>query len=150
MKINKSWYIKPKGVPEHDAAGGIVIRKENGKIYFATTYEIDVKALVLPKGHVEKGESFENAARREIKEETGLIKLNIICFLGMKERFGLDKTSWKKTHYFLFITEQIKGIPSDPKHKGMVWLRLSDYKKHLWPEQRELIKENLEKIAKTI
>lgn len=150
MKIDKSWYIKPKGVPEHDAAGGIVIRKENEKIYFAATYEIDVKALVLPKGHVEKGESFEDAARREIKEETGLKNLNMICPLGIKERFGFDKTSWKKTYYLLFTTGQIKGIPSDPKHKKVVWLRLSDYKKHLWPEQRALVKENLEKIKEAI
>ncbi len=146
MKIDKSWYIKPIGIPEHDAAGGVVIRKENNKILFATTKEIDLGDLVLPKGRVEKGESNEKTARREIEEETGLKNLRLIGLLGTKERLNFEKDAWKTTYYFLFSTNQIDGIPTDPKHEAVVWLPLEEYKKHLWPEQRELIKENLEKI----
>lgn len=146
MKIDETWYVKPEGIPEHNAAGGVVIRRKGKNIYFATTFEIDTDALVLPKGHVEKDESFEECARREIEEEAGLRDLQLITYLGKKERLDFPKESWKKTHYFLFKTEQIDGVPTDPKHRKVVWLPLKEYTNHLWPEQRDLIKENLARI----
>lgn len=150
MNINKSWYIKPKGIPEHDSAGGVIVRKEGTQIFFATTHEIDTNSLILPKGHVEKGEDFESAARREIKEETGLAELKLICFLDTKERLDYEKKGWKKTHYYLFFTTQKTGIPTDSKHQKVVWVKLEEYTKHLWPEQQDLISENINKIKSSI
>ncbi len=57
------------------SAGGIVIKRSNG-----------TKVLLIkdrfgkwtwPKGHIEKGETSEDAALREITEETGLRNVSI-------------------------------------------------------------------------
>lgn len=150
MKIDDTWYIKPNGISEHDCAGGVVVRFENNKIYFAVSHEIDIDILTLPKGHVESGEDFEHTARREVEEETGLIDLKLIEFLGTKERLNFEKTSWKKTHYYLYTTTQIDAKPTDSKHEKVVWLPINEYKNHLWREQRELIEKNLDKIKSLV
>jgi ADP-ribose pyrophosphatase YjhB (NUDIX family) len=152
IKIDKSWYEKPKGSPKHIAAGGVVVRKVGAKILIAAAYEDDMGVWALPKGHVDEGETIIDGAIREIGEETGITDLKMLCELGIKERFDYPlKASWKITHYFLFVTKQVKGIPSDPLHqKGVRWLSIENLSELFWPEQRDLIRENLEKIKSSI
>lgn len=65
-------------------------------------------AWLFPKGHVEPGESDEEAARREVREETGLTEIELIDDLGAYERYGMkvDGTdnldAMKEIHMFLF------------------------------------------------
>ena len=65
----------------------------------------------FPKGHVEVGESFEEAARREIQEETGLSSLEYVDALGSYTRPKIEKdgsnstTIQKEIHMFLFSTD---------------------------------------------
>lgn len=57
------------GVPRRiEAAGGVVIR--DGKV--AVVHRDRYDDWSLPKGKLDKGESFEQAAMREVLEETGL------------------------------------------------------------------------------
>lgn len=132
MKIDQSWYIKPEGIKEGTCAGGVVICIQNGEILVALTRENGYPDFVLPKGHVEKGESTKDAAIREIKEETGLKNLNLICKLGAKERLDGKKEFWKKTHYFLFAAQY-----SD--NKLVEWFPINNLPGMFWPEQKELI-----------
>jgi ADP-ribose pyrophosphatase len=44
--------------------------------------------ITLPGGHIEKGETPESAARKELREETGYIAENLELF---KESFGMPK-----------------------------------------------------------
>jgi len=151
MIIDQSWYQRPAGMPEHVSAGGVVARLEGERIYIAFTTERDLDEYVLPKGHVDEGESLEQAARREIEEETGLADLTLLHELGVKARLNFDKTSWKETHYFLFYTEQTHGTPTDShNHDALIWLPLDEITNVFWPEQRELIAENREEIARMI
>ena len=55
--------------PEIQAAGGVVIR-DDGKICVA--HRIRYDDWSLPKGKLDPGESFEQAALREVEEEVGL------------------------------------------------------------------------------
>lgn len=147
MKIDRSWYIKPPGIPEHVSCGGVVVRKAGERILVALVTEPDFAEYILPKGHVEKGESLEQAARREIAEEAGISELTLITKLGVTERLDLKKRSWGIMHYFLFSTTQASVRPSDSEHQYIVkWFPIDDLPEMFWPEQRELIEENREKI----
>lgn len=77
------------------AAGGVVVF--DGKIVSITRNGIPD----LPKGHIEKGETPEQAALREVEEETGINKLHIVrelpstwhCY-QLGEEWRLKRTWW--------------------------------------------------------
>lgn len=145
MRIDHTWYQRPPQVPEHDSAGGVVVRIEDNCIYFACSGEPGLSGYVLPKGRVDPGETLEQAARREIAEEAGLTRLTLLDFLGTRERLDYDRRAWKRIHYFLFLTDQSNGRPTDPLHEGEVkWFPLDELPEMLWPEQRQLMEENRE------
>ena len=141
--IDNSWYIRPKGLRERHAAGGVVVRRDGNQALLALASERGHTDYVLPKGHVEVGEEIEYAARREIEEEVGISKLQLVEKLGIKERLDFRKTEWKITHYFLYLTEQIDAVPTDTTHhESMSWVPLDPLPTFFWPEQHALIKEN--------
>ena len=149
--IDRTWYSRPLGVPEHTSAGGVIARLEAGRAYVALVREGDFSDYILPKGHVEAGENMEEAARREIGEESGLTDLVLIEELGTRERLDFLKRAWKKTNYFLFITRQKEGAPTDPKHAYQLeWFSLEALPSLFWPEQRELIETKRERIRRAL
>ena len=90
------------------AAGGIVVK--DGKFVAIVRNSIPD----LPKGHIEKGESPENAALREVQEETGIGKLQIVKALPstwhcyqVGEEWRLKRTYW----YLMNTTEAIQPKP---------------------------------------
>src|SRR5687768_12546573 len=113
--VDDSWYVRPERVRDRYSAGGIVVRREGGQILVALTREGALKLFVLPKGGIERGEDALTAARREIAEEAGLTDLHLLADLGTRERCGWKKNIWITTHYYLFSTTQIKGVPTDYK-----------------------------------
>ena len=146
--IDESWYKRPPGVQDRTSAGGVVARIADGQIYVALVGELGLTERVLPKGGVEPGESLEDAARREIEEEAGLSSLELIEELGIRERLSYDRACWITTHYFLFVTEQVEGIPTDVEHHyELAWYPIGALPAIFWPEQRELIETNRNKIV---
>ena len=146
--IDESWYKRPPGVRDRTSAGGIVTRIVDGQIYVALVGELGLTERVLPKGGVEPGESLEEAARREIEEEAGLSSLEVIEKLGIRARLSYDRACWITTHYFLFVTEQVEGIPTDVEHHyELAWYPIEALPAIFWPEQRELIETNRDKIV---
>ena len=58
---------------EVQAAGGIVLRaREGGGVEVAVVHRPEYDDWSLPKGKLDSGESFEQAALREVEEEIGL------------------------------------------------------------------------------
>lgn len=81
------------------SAGGVVVR--NGKLLTITSSRRGT--VDLPKGTIEPGESIEEAALREVEEETGY-RTAIIDTLGSKtyDFNGRDGKRYRKTvSYFL-------------------------------------------------
>jgi ADP-ribose pyrophosphatase YjhB (NUDIX family) len=147
-RIDDSWYNRPPGVSEEISAGGIVVRVENTQILIALIREGRDLYYVLPKGRLEPGETLEQAAHREIAEETGLSELQLIANLGARERLSYSKKTWKKTHYFLFITHQIHGTPSEEDQDNELhWSSIDNLPNLLWPEQKMLIDLHRDQIV---
>jgi deoxyribose-phosphate aldolase len=97
------------------AAGGLVVRKG---IHGVEVLLIDdaYGHVSFPKGHVEPGETWEDAAVREVREETG-IEARVITPLGRVEYpIERDGKSVRK-QVRLFLLEEIDER-NEPKHQA--------------------------------
>lgn len=145
--LTSSWFEKPKGVAERLAAGGLVVRVgAAGDVYVSFAREKGFESSVLPKGRVKKKETAEQAARREIAEESGFSDLHLLADLGTLERMNFARTHWKITRYFLFATRQLEATPTDRKHPPSVWYPLRERPALYWPEQQALLDDNEARI----
>lgn len=142
MPIDPSWYVRPPGVPERLAAGGVVVRAEGERVYTVLTRDVGRPSYILPKGGIDPGETPEQAARREIAEEAGIVRLTLLDFLGTRGRLNFRRKRWTTTHYFLFHTDQTEFIRTERGRYKPAWFPLDDLPSLFWPEQRELIESN--------
>lgn len=86
--------------------------------------------LALPGGHLEFGESFEECARREVKEETDLAVTNIRFLTAVNSVLEAEK----KHYVTLFMVGEMRGQSEAPvlmepdKCEGWFWVE--------WEEMR--------------
>lgn len=130
-------------MPIEKSAGAIVFRKEDSEIKYLLI-QSGWGHWVFPRGWIEKGESLEAAARREIKEETGIEDLKFIP--GFKEwtKFFFKheaKTIMKIVTYFLAETKQ-EEIKLSYEHKDFKWLTYDEALEFLkFKQVREIFKK---------
>ena len=87
------------------SAGGVVLVRLGPALLVALIRVRNGSVLALPKGHIEAGESPEEAARRETREETGLsgtllAPLEEISYVFWSRQQGTRVA--KRVHFFLF------------------------------------------------
>lgn len=106
---------------QEESAGGIVFKK-TAKGFFVAMMVDSYGKWTFPKGHVEKGESKEEAAARETIEEIGLDEIKLLETLGsidieFTDRFEKKgKTIQKTIHYYLFQAPANARIyPEEPE-----------------------------------
>jgi 8-oxo-dGTP pyrophosphatase MutT (NUDIX family) len=63
------------------AAGGLIVRRQAGQLEVALVHRPVHQDWSYPKGKLEEGETLEDAAQREVLEETGLI-CRLLRFVG--------------------------------------------------------------------
>jgi 8-oxo-dGTP pyrophosphatase MutT (NUDIX family) len=149
MPTAPDWYYrKPPNVKHRTGAGGVVARVDDaGRVLVALIRDRGDHEYVLPKGGVELGESIEQAAAREIREEAGFRKLTLLAPLGVGERLSGKKTTWQTTHYFLFVTGEVEGKPTDRRDWEVHWHPLDALPELYWPEQAKIVHDNRDRIA---
>lgn len=151
--VDDSYFVYNPALPIRVSAGGVVVRKEptTNQLLFALVREKGYGGYVLPKGGVEEGETYEQAAQREIGEEAGIHQLWLIQKLTVLERLVVNKTRWVYIHLYLYLTEQTVFTPSDPEHIYLPeWRSLEDTKGMFWPDQQKLIIERRAEIENAI
>ena len=92
------------------SCGAVVIKEENGKIKFLIIKQHD-EYCHFPKGHVEAGETEEETAIREVKEETN-IDIEIVSKKKYKINYNINKDTKKEVVFFL-----AKAISFDLKNQ---------------------------------
>lgn len=107
-KQNVATFCYSKSMKIVKKAGGIVINSD-GKVLIVTNI---IGRITLPKGSLEPGESHEQAANREVLEESGLKSVELIKELGIIERPGFTEdndeipTVIKQITMYLFKTSE--------------------------------------------
>jgi len=77
----------------------------------------------FPKGHIEKGESEIETTLRELREETGISKVNLFSNFREKIEYSFRRGSSlikKQVIYFLGETEE-KNVMLSHEHTDFVW-----------------------------
>lgn len=128
-------------MPIEKSAGAIVFRRNKEIKYLLIQYGWG--HWEFPRGLIEKGESLEDTARREIKEEAGIEDIRFIS--GFKEWikffFKLKGKNIMKIATFLLAETKTEKVELSYEHKDYGWL---DYKEAL----NRLTFENSKEVLK--
>jgi 8-oxo-dGTP pyrophosphatase MutT (NUDIX family) len=133
------------GKPIIIAGGGIVTNELGELLMIFRRGKWD-----LPKGKLDKGESIEDCALREVREETGVLHLKIGALLLVTQHDYYDK--WvkadviKETHWFrMFVSGTPALVPQTEEDiTAIEWTKLTNVAARL-EESYETIKAVLEK-----
>jgi 8-oxo-dGTP diphosphatase len=119
------------------AAGGVVLRDAGlGAYEVACIYREARGDWTFPKGKLDPGETFEQAALREVLEETGL-HCDITRFVGTTS-YVHRKGRPKIVAYYLMSVSHGEFV-ANKEVDELVWLPLKKVREHLtWDRDQEL------------
>ncbi len=103
-------------------AGGIVLG-DTGTV--ALVWSTNGQSWLFPKGKIEEGEDTEDAARREIAEETGLTEIEYLDDLGSFVRPGTSGFPDKEIHMYLFAARPHSTLAPSYEIEKAEWFSLS-------------------------
>ncbi|MBM4141498.1 MAG: NUDIX hydrolase [Nitrospira sp.] len=132
------------------SSGGVIFRKNNDMVEIALVSVKSGKVWCLPKGIVDKGESPEKTAVREVSEETGL-RGRIIEKLGeIKYWYYIREGNMKcrKTvHFFLMEYEGGDVADHDWEVDSASWFQIDEaLKKVNYKSEKELLEKAKKKL----
>ncbi|MDD7385174.1 MAG: NUDIX hydrolase [Actinomycetaceae bacterium] len=136
-------------VVNETSAGGVIISVQNGQPFAAIIARHNRGGRLewcLPKGHLEGTETAEQAAVREVSEETGIFGRVLLHLDTIDYWFsGRDHRVHKVVHHFLL--EALSGtltVENDPDHEAedVEWVRLDLAPSRLaYPNERRIVRQ---------
>ena len=131
--------------------GVIPVRKNKSNQYLFCIVQHHDKHWGFPKGHKEQGESDREAAIREVREETGINKINLIEGKIFSQRYSFEDRGvlYNKTVvYFLGFTSLINSTTEEDFKDEITeirWLNKDDVLKLMvFPETKKFFEEVIE------
>ena len=119
-------------------AGSIVFRLDSKEPQvLLVTARRNPRNWIFPKGHIEKGETPEEAALRETREEAGIVG-DLIAPAGILEYGFLGAKA--RVEYFLVQFRREAGPPEDGRQR--TWCQLEDALERLnYKNSRKLLRK---------
>jgi len=141
---------KKPGRVEETSAGGLIVDRSGGMLRAALIGRLDRRGTMkwsLPKGHIEPGETPEQAAEREIREETGiegrvLTPLGTIDFWFMLQAQRVHKT----VHHFLLEAQGGALSDADSEVDEVSWVPLDQVVDRLAFEDERRLMDRLPEL----
>jgi 8-oxo-dGTP pyrophosphatase MutT (NUDIX family) len=115
---------------EETSAGGLVVDRSAGAPRAALIGRVDRRGRLLwslPKGHLEAGETAEDAAVREVEEETG-IRGRVLAALGTIDYWFVaeDRRIHKTVHHYLLEAAGGQLSDDDVEVDEVAWVPLAE------------------------
>ena len=113
---------------DETSAGGLIVDHESGAA--AVIGRLDRRGRLLwslPKGHIEEGETAEQAAVREVEEETGIIGC-VVAPLGTIDFWFVaeDRRVHKTVHHYLLEAAGGELSDADLEVDEVAWVPLGE------------------------
>ena len=107
------------------SCGAIVYRKFHGNTEILLIKHVNSGHWSFPKGHVEEGETEEETARREVKEETGI---DILVDTSFREtvQYYPRKDTQKIVVYFLGKARNYDFVPQEEEIAAIKWVEIGN------------------------
>lgn len=117
---------------------GVIVCRDGKILIGERTANHGSDTFMIPGGHLEFGESFEETARREVEEETGLKDIEIRGVVSLANDIAYDK------HYVTIgvLAESKEGEPytAEPeKCQNWQWLDPKDVPENLFLPSKKVI-----------
>jgi len=129
---------------EETSAGGLVVDLAADDPQGALIGRTDRRGRLLwslPKGHIESGETSEDAAVREVAEETG-IRGRVVATLGTINFWFVieDRRVHKTVHHYLLVAESGLLSADDIEVSEVAWVPLPELARRLaYADERRLV-----------
>ena len=107
------------------SCGAIVYRKFHGNTEILLRKHVNSGHWSFPKGHVEEGETEEETALREVKEETGI---DILVDTSFREtvQYYPRKDTQKIVVYFLGKARNYDFVPQEEEIAAIKWVEIGN------------------------
>jgi len=139
-----------RGDEQERSAGGVVVRGHEAIVIVPTRRGAQgQKVLALPKGHVDPGETPDETALREVREETG-VDAELVEKLGDVRYFYQrdGKRIFKRVSFYLFEYRGGSLDDHDDEVEDARWMPLADAVEALsYDGEREMAERALSAIA---
>ena len=129
------------------SAGGVVVRRMQGRPFVAVVRVRD-EILALPKGHPDGEESAAEAARREVREETGL-EAEVVERLGDVKYWYVrgGERVMKIVAFFLFRYRSGSVENHDHEVEEALWIPLDEAPRRLaYKGEREMAEAAISRL----
>jgi 8-oxo-dGTP pyrophosphatase MutT (NUDIX family) len=131
------------------SAGGVVYRTTDGVTEIVLVHRRSPSLWALPKGTPNRGESLEETARRETREETGL-EVEVDEPLGPISYFFVhNRTRFHKTvHFYLMRSVGGDVAAHDHEFDDVRWFQIEEALAIMtYPTEREVVERAATRIA---
>lgn len=129
--MNEPGTDKPLPTFEQISAGGVVFRRSGFETEIAIVHVVPEMRWQLPKGIIDKGETIEDAALREVREESGIVAellapIETIEYWFTADRNGQRRRYHKFVHFFLMRYVSGDTADHDDEVDEARWVTVED------------------------